>query len=107
LGNIKWSALSVSQAMDKVEKEIEAIFEPLWRAEAIVRENMGLPNLPDYMKSSLSRLQGEIYNITGHNLQKHGSRLLDSIHMVRNDLPEGSVEAEIHRKRHGETATMM
>jgi hypothetical protein len=104
---IRWSAVSVSEAMDKVDKEIEPIFEPLWRADAIVREAMNLPNIPDYMKQALLGLQGQIHMITGYDLHKRGSRLLDSIHYVSSKLPEGSVEAEKHAIRHGKTGSFL
>jgi hypothetical protein len=106
MGNIRWSAVAVNEAMKKVEKEIEPIFEPLWRADAMVKEAMNLPNLPDYMKQALSGLQGQIHTITGYDLQKRGSRLLDSIHYVRGKLPEGSVEAEEKATRHGKTHSL-
>jgi len=98
---IRWSAVSVSESMDNVEKEIEDIFEPLWRAHKIVRETMLLPNLPKYMKIYLAGVMFEIHNITGDNIQRHGSRILNRISMVRNNIPEGEIEAEKEATRHG------
>lgn len=107
MGNIKWSALSVSEAMDKAEAEIEEIFEPLWRANAIVKEAQQIPKLPDYMIQRLSTLQCEIQNIVGVDLQRHGSRVLDKVHGVRDTLPEGAVEAEVAAGRWGKTESLL
>lgn len=103
---IRWSAVAVSESMDKVEAEIENIFEPLWRAHTIVKETAHLPNLPDYMVSRLSSLESEILNITGVDLQRHGSRVLAKVAGVRDDLPEGSVEAEKNATKHGKTHSL-
>lgn len=103
MGHIRWSALSVNKAMDEVATQIEAIFEPLWRADRMMKEAMEIPNLPDYMKSSLIGVEAEIHNITGYDLQRHGSRLLNSIARVRRDIPEGSIEAEQNATKHGKT----
>ena len=103
MGNIKWSPLSVSQAMDRVETEVEGIFEPLWRAEAIVRDTIKLPHLPGYMEGRLLGLSAEIRRITGSNLKKEDSRLLECIQWVRRDLPQGAAEAEGKTAQHGKT----
>jgi hypothetical protein len=107
MGNIRWSALSVSQAVDKLNVAVEPIFEHLWRADAIVKEAMQLPNLPDYMKQSLSGVLHEIHRVAGTDLQHHYSQLLNSIDRVHHDLPDGSVEAEVAATKHGKTESMV
>jgi hypothetical protein len=106
MGNIRWSAVAVNAAMGKVEKEIEPIFEPLWRADKIVRDAMEIPNLPDYMKQALSGVQYRIHEITGMNLDKYGSQILGSIHYVRGKIPEGAIEAETAATKHGVTGNI-
>jgi len=107
MGHIKWSALSVSEAMDKAEAEIENIFEPLWQAHNIVTEAANIPNLPAYMLQRISTLDAEIHNIVGVDLQRHGSRVLDKIHGVRDTLPEGSVEMERKAIQWGKTGSLL
>jgi hypothetical protein len=104
---IRWSAVSVSEAMDKVDKEIESIFEPLWRAAKIVRDAKEIPDLPDYMKHSLNGALSEIERITGVNLEKYGSSLTNAIARVRSDIPEGAIEAEKQTTRHGKTGSFL
>lgn len=103
---IRWSALSVSEAMDKVEAEIEEIFEPLWRANAIVKDTQQIPDLPDYMIQRLGTLQDQIQNIVGVDLQRHGSRVLNSVQSVRNTLPEGAAEMEQKSAQWGKTKSL-
>lgn len=107
MGNIRWSALSVSEAMDKAEAEIEEIFEPLWRAYNIAKEAGCIPNLPQYMQQSLTGVCGEIHRITGYDLQRRGSGLLDQIKRVRGDIPEGAIEAEVAAGRWGKTESLL
>jgi len=107
MGNIRWSALSVSETMDKAEAEIENIFEPLMRARNIVREAAQLPKLPDYMVSRLISLKSEIENITGVDLQRRGSRVLAKLQGVRDDLPDGAVEAEVAATKWGKTGSLL
>jgi hypothetical protein len=107
MGHIRWSALSVSQAVDKLNTTVEPIFEHLWRADAIAKEALLIPNLPDYMLQSLRGVQGEIHRITGMNLQHNGSALLNQIDRVHRDLPDGSVEAEVGATKHGKTESMV
>ena len=53
---IRWSALKVKEAADKVEEIVKPILEQLEQAKAVVIETEKLPNLPDYVESTaLSR----------------------------------------------------
>jgi hypothetical protein len=106
MGKIRWSAVSVSQAADNAAKEIEAIFEPLWKADKTIRDAMEIENLPDYITSRLISIDSEIRRITGVNLQRDGSALLGCIARLRDDIPEGAVEAEQAATRHGKTGSL-
>ena len=107
MGHIRWSALSVSQAVDKLNVAVEPIFEHLWRADAIAKEALLIPHLPDYMKQSLGGVIGEIHRITGRDLQHYGSALLNQIDRVHSDLPDGSAEAEVAATKHGKTESLV
>lgn len=107
MGHIRWSALSVDQALGKINTTVEPIFEHLWRADAIVQEALKLPNLPDYMHQYLNGVKFEIRRITGSDLQHHGSTLLGCIDRVHMNLPDGSVEAEVAAAKHGKTDSLL
>lgn len=105
MGNIKWSAVSVKTNMERIEAAIEPIFPHLAKAEEIVKETLELPNLPDYMKNCVVGVSAAIHWVAGYGGEKKhdGSRLINEIHRVINQLPEGSVETEEHRTKHGVT----
>ena len=82
---IKWSALRVSEAMDMVEEFVNQAAEPLERAKIVATEARNIANLPQYLDQRLVRLIIDIERI---------DYIRNSINAVRNDLPEGAVEAE-------------
>jgi hypothetical protein len=89
---IKWSALRVSEAMDMVEEFINQVGEPLEQAKSITNEARNIANLPQYLDQRLLRLITDIERI---------DYIMNSINAVRNDLPEGAVEAEKKLESHG------
>ena len=84
---IRWSALKVKEATDKVEEIVNPILEPLNKAREVVREARKIPNLPEYMGQRLARLEGEIERVTGGMGQD----------FVRDSEGKGSYQ-EVHRK---------
>ena len=71
---IKWSALRVNEAMDMVEEFANQAVEPLEQAKIVVNEARNIANL-DYIRTSIDA--------------------------VRNDLPDGAIEAEKKSESHG------
>ena len=89
---IKWSALRVSDAMDMVEEFVNQTAEPLEQAKIVVNEARNITNLPQYLDQRLVRLIIDIERI---------DYIRTSINAVRNDLPEGAIEAEKKIESHG------
>ena len=89
---IKWSALLVSEAMDMVEDFVSEAAEPLAQAKIVANEARKIPNLPQYLDQRLLRLVCDIERI---------DYIKSAINAVRNDLPDGAVEAERQTASYG------
>jgi len=89
---IKWSALRVNEAMDMVEEFVNQAVEPLEQAKVVTSEARNIANLPQYLDQRLIRLIIDIERI---------DYIRNSINAVRNDLPDGAVEAEKKSESHG------
>ncbi|MFC1865016.1 hypothetical protein ACFLYG_04235 [Chloroflexota bacterium] len=89
---IKWSALRVCEAMDMVEDYISQADEPLEQAKIIANEARNIANLPQYLDQRLVRLIIDIERI---------DYIKNSINAVRDELPDGAVEAERKSESHG------
>jgi len=89
---IKWSALRVSEAMDMVEEFINQAAEPLDQAKIVANEARNIVNLPQYLDQRLVRLIIDIERI---------DYIRNSINAVRNELPDGAVEADRKTESHG------
>ena len=89
---IKWNALRVSEAMDMVEEFISQADEPLDQAKIVANEARNIVNLPQYLDQRLVRLIIDIERI---------DYIKNSINAVRNELPDGAVEAEKKSESHG------
>ena len=95
---IKWSAVSVSEALDKVEQQL-ALAEPfLDEAKRLASEAKGIANLSTYMEDRFNRIifQAEkLDNVKG------------SIESARNAIPEGAIEEEQGNTRRGRTQSLI
>jgi len=89
---IKWSPLRVSEAMDMVEEFVNQAVEPLEQAKVVANEARNITNLPQYLDQRLVRLIIDIERI---------DYIRNSINVVRNDLPDGALEAEKKTESHG------
>jgi len=89
---IKWSALRVSEAMDMVEEFISQATEPLEQAKLVANEARNIANLPQYLDQRLTRLIIDIERI---------DYIRNSIKAVRNELPDGELEAEKKSESYG------
>ncbi len=95
---IKWSAVKVSEAMDEVEKQVnlaEAFFIEAKEKAGVARN---IANLPDYMSDRLRRLISDIERI---------DYVKGAIQATRNAIPDGAIEAERERARHGNTQSLI
>ena len=89
---IKWNALRVSEAMDMVEEFANQAVEPLEQAKIVANEARNIANLPQYLDQRLVRLIIDIERI---------DYIRNSINAVRNDLPDGAVDAEKKAESYG------
>ena len=89
---IKWSALRVNEAMAMVEEFVNQAVEPLEQAKVVAGEARNIINLPQYLDQRLVRLIIDIERI---------DYIRNSINAVRDDLPDGAVEAEKKSESHG------
>ncbi len=95
---IKWSTLRVSEAMEMVEEFINQAVKPLEQAKIVANEARNIPNLPQYLDQRLVRLIIDIERI---------DYIRTSINAVRNDLPDGAVEAEKKSESYGQQPALV
>ena len=95
---IKWSALRVNEAMDMVEEFVNQAVEPLEQAKIVANEARNIANLPQYLDQHLVRLIVDIERI---------DYIRTSIKAVRNDLPDGAIEAEKKAESHGRQTVLV
>ena len=95
---IKWSAVKVSEAMDEVEQQVlladQFIAEAKTRAEAAKR----ISNLPQYMEHCINHLIDQLERM---------EYIRGAITAIRNNIPDGAIEAERESTRHGSTPSLM
>jgi hypothetical protein len=96
---IKWSAVEVKEAMDKIEVEVLKAVPYLEMARTIVQEARRISNLPQYINQRLLRLD---YLIAGTK-----SELKNCIDSVRASIPDGAIEAEREATKNGKTEKLM
>jgi len=89
---IKWSALRVSEAMDMAEEFVNQAAGPLEQTKIVANEARNIANLPQYLDQRLLRLVIDIERI---------DYIKNSIKAVRNELPDGEVEAEKKSESYG------
>ena len=94
---IKWSALAVRMAMDEVEQQVNLAEQFFAEAKAKAENALKIADLPEYMTS---RIQSVVIDIERIDYVKK------SIERVRNDIPEGAIEAEQERQKHGSNKSL-
>ena len=95
---IKWSARKVSEAMDEVEKQVSLAEVFFAEAKAKAEAARKIADLPQYVDQHLIRLIGDIERI---------DNVKNSIKAVRKDIPDGAIEAEQERTKHGSTQSLL
>jgi len=95
---IKWSAIKVSEAMDEVEQQVILADQFFTEAKAKATEAKAIPNLPDYMTHRLNRLIDQIERI---------DNVKGVIEAVREDIPDGAIEAERKSLSYGSTQSLV
>jgi len=95
---IKWSAVKVSEAMDEVEQQVlladQFIAEAKTKAQAAKR----ISNLPQYMEQRLNRLIDQLGRM---------EYIKGAITAIREDIPDGAIEAEREAGKHGSQLSIL
>jgi hypothetical protein len=104
---IKWSALKVSEAADKIEKLFNQAVEPLEQARIVAREARNLANLPQYIDQDLTRIISEIDRAIGGSQFEPIGRIRSGVEAIRKDIPDGAIEAERESAKHGTTHSLI
>ena len=95
---IKWSAVRVSEAMDEVEAQVLLADQFIAEAKTKVEVAKKIPNLPQYMEHRFLRLIDHLDRM---------DYIKSAIKTIRNDIPDGAVEAEQKSSKHGSTQSLM
>ncbi len=107
---IKWSAVKVVEAMEKVKIQADQVIEPLKLAKVAVEQAQKIDHLPEYMKQHLRALAGEIERVTGGK-DWHGDEAPGNIHRsverVLDDIPEDAIDREEMRTKDGRQQTLI
>ena len=96
---IKWSAVRVSEAMDEVELQLTCAQPFIDQAIAKVQEARRIPNLAGYMDDRLARVEWDI--------KEKFNRIKAGIESVRKAIPEGAIEEERERLKHGSQQSLI
>ena len=95
---IKWSAVKVSEAMEEVEHQVSLTEPFLGEARGRVEAARQIADLPQYIDQYLVRLITEIGRI---------DYVKAAIEAVRKAIPDGAIEAEQDRIRHGSQQSLI
>ena len=95
---IKWSAVKVDAAMDAVEHQLDLAASFLNEAKAIAAAARKIPDLPQYLDQRIFRVVLEIERL---------DMIRSAIAGVRREIPEGAIEEELRRTRHGSQETYL
>ncbi len=96
---IKWSAVKVSEAMDEVELQLSCVQPFIDEALAKVQKARRIPNLASYMDDRLARVEWDI--------KEKFNRIKAGVESVRKSIPEGAIEAERERMKHGNQQSLI
>ncbi len=95
---IKWSALKVSEEMDKAEELINKAEIPLKLAKLEVTEARSLPHLPQYMDTRLISLISQIERI---------DKIKSVLQSIRDDIPQDALEEERKLAEYGSQQSLV
>ena len=95
---IKWSAVKVTEAMDRLEKLVDLATGPLEEAGKVAQEARGIPDLPKYVDDRLCRLLDRIGRM---------EEITTAIGSVRESIPSEALEAEKARLKVGSQQSLL
>jgi len=95
---IKWSAIKVSEAMDKVEQQVLLADQFIAEAKTKAQATKCISNLSQYMEHRINRLIDQLERM---------EYIKGAIQAIRKDIPDGAIEAEQESLRYGSTQSLM
>ena len=95
---IKWSAVRVSEAMDKAEELINKAEIPLKLAKLEVTEARKIPNLPQYMDTRLISLISQIERI---------DKIKSVLQSIRDDIPQADLDEQSKPAEYGSQQSLV
>jgi len=95
---IKWSAVKVNEAMDEVERQVILADQFIDEAKARAKDARKIDNLPQYIEQRINRLIDQLERMES---------IKSAIKAVRDDIPDGAIEADMEVGKHGKTQSMM
>jgi hypothetical protein len=96
---IKWSAVKVDQAMNEVEARLDEAQIFLEQALVVVQRARRIPDVPSYVDHRLARLELDI--------RERHSRLKADVESIRDTIPDGAIEVELHQSSHGRQPSLI
>jgi len=100
---IRWSALKVSEASDRIEEHFNQAIEPLEQARTVAQEARRIANLPQYIDQDFTRIIGEIDDCLGGTEFRPVGWFKATIEHIRKDIPSGTVEQDQASQKYGST----
>lgn len=108
---IKWNALKVSEAADKVEELISQASEPMEQARNVILEAKQIPNLPQYIEGELVSISAEIERVTGAKSSWKGQHIdgaiKRAIDRLRRDIPQDALRAGQTKQKYGSPQSLV
>ncbi len=105
---IRWNALKVKEAADKVEELIKQAAGPLEQARIVIKEARNLPNLPQYIEGELNSISAEIERVTGSenswNKEHLDGTVKRAIDRLRRDIPQDTRQSRAGQAHDGQSA---
>jgi hypothetical protein len=108
---IKWNALKVSEATDKIEELINRAAEPLEQARNVAKEAKELLNLPQYVGQGLNSILAEIERVTGGEVswskEHQDGSIKRAIDRLRDDIPKDAIQSDQASRKYGSTQSLV
>jgi len=104
---IRWSALKVSEAADRIEEHFNQAVEPLEKARTAAREARKIAGLPQYIDQDLTRIISDIDRTIGGGQWEPVGRIRAGIKAIREDIPSGAVEQDQVTQKYGSTQALV
>ncbi len=107
---IRWNALKVIEAADKVEELINQAAKTLESVRNVLQAAKQIPNLPQYVDQSIFSILTEIERVTGGenswDHKRYDGSIKRAIDRLRRDIPQDVLKSQQKAKEYGSTPSM-